>query len=71
MKKFNYNGNGILAFTHQEIDYVIHESGPHNLPEESDIVKSLEAQKLLLEVQPPAPRQTRTSALALAFIELS
>lgn len=61
MKKFNYNGNGILSFTHQQKDYVIHENGPHQLPEESDLVKSLVTQKLLIEVQSPAPKQTRTS----------
>ncbi len=51
MMNFNYTGNGILAFTHQEKDYIINEHGPHSLPEDSELIKSLVAQKLLIEVQ--------------------
>jgi hypothetical protein len=53
MRRFNYTGNGMLAFTHHDTDYVIHNQGPHELPEDSEIVKSLTAQKLLIQVQAP------------------
>lgn len=51
MKDFNYNGHGTLSFTHQNQDFVIHENGPHKLPEESELVISLVNQELLTEVQ--------------------
>ncbi|KQC02095.1 hypothetical protein [Pedobacter sp. Hv1] len=50
MKKFKYNGSGQLAFTHQGFDFVIHESGPHDLPNENELVISLVKQGLLTEV---------------------
>lgn len=51
MKNFNYNGKGTLSFTHLNHDFVIHEVGPHQLPEDSELVKSLVSQSLLTEVQ--------------------
>lgn len=50
MKKFKYNGSGQLAFTHQGFDFVIHESGPHDLPNDNELVISLVKQGLLIEV---------------------
>jgi len=51
MKNFNYTGLGTLSFTHQNLDYVVHGSGPHELPEGSELVDSLVKQQLLTEVQ--------------------
>lgn len=55
MVKFNYNGSGLLSFSHNERDYIIHGEGPHFLPTESDLVISLLKQGLLTEVSEIKP----------------
>lgn len=51
MKKFEYYGSGTLSFTHLKQDFIIHGVGPHELPEENELVASLVAQKLLIELK--------------------
>ncbi|MBO9674419.1 MAG: hypothetical protein J7577_13305 [Sphingobacteriaceae bacterium] len=49
MKSFQYNAKGILSFSHDKQDYTINGKGPHLLPEESPLVKSLISQGILTE----------------------
>lgn len=40
MKSYIYKGKSNLTFSHGKEDFLIHGEGPHDLPEESPIVKS-------------------------------
>ncbi|MEJ5994968.1 hypothetical protein WG904_11120 [Pedobacter sp. Du54] len=51
MKKFKYNGQGTLSFSHLGSDYSISSGLVHTLPMESDLVIALVAQDLLTEVK--------------------
>lgn len=51
MKKYQFNISGTLTFTHQNKDYAINGKGPHQLPAENQLVKSLEAQGILTLVE--------------------
>lgn len=52
MKKYKYLGTSILSFTHGENDFIIHGTGPHDLPEEADIVKVNVARGVLVDADP-------------------
>jgi hypothetical protein len=49
MKKYTYKGSSILSFTYENKDFVIYGNGPHQLPEESAIVKTLVAKGDLID----------------------
>ena len=49
MKNYKYLGKSTLAFTHDNQDYLAYGVGPHDLPEDADIVKTLVAKVVLVE----------------------
>lgn len=51
MKSYNYSGKSTLAFTHNGNDYLAYGDGPHELPEDADIVKTLVAKQVLTEAK--------------------
>ena len=51
MKKYTYSGTSNLTFSHAGKDYLVYGPGPHELPEDADIVKSNVAFGKLLPVQ--------------------
>jgi hypothetical protein len=49
MKNYTYYGTSNLTFTHGDRDYLVTGAGPHELPEEADIVQSHVSRGTLIE----------------------
>lgn len=61
MKKYNYYGNSTLSFSHKEgekeNDFLASGTGPHELPEDAEIVKTHVALGTLVEVDEVEPKK--------------
>jgi hypothetical protein len=60
MKNYNYSGKSTLAFTHEKQDYLAYGAGPHDLPEDASIVRTLVAKGVLVET-PVKETNSKTS----------
>lgn len=49
MKSYTYHGKSNLTFTHEGKDYLVHGAGPHDLPEEAQIVTTHTGRGTLVE----------------------
>jgi hypothetical protein len=56
MKNYTYTGTSILSFTFDKQDYQVYGKGPHSLPAESELVKTLVAKGELTQVEPAADK---------------